>query len=259
MDTARIGESSSGCVGAMLQDGPTSTRRFPTTNWTQVRRSAVSQDELGTMLLAYWEPVYAYIRRKGYDRQAALDLTQGFIADVLLQRNLLARADPELGRFRTYLLTALGRYLVDRHRSEVGRDGSKPVAIPTDAEILDATEPDDGDEPHQAFDRQWAATVLGLTLEQVEADCHANGLSAHWAIFHARVVAPACYASEPVPVDTLAREHSLREDQVYSRLNTVKRKLQNVFEAIILDTLEDPDDLASELSELRTVLALPMS
>jgi RNA polymerase sigma-70 factor (ECF subfamily) len=47
----------------------------------------------------YWNPVFAFIRRSGYDRDEAQDLTQAFFA-LLLEKNFLEVADPQRGRFR---------------------------------------------------------------------------------------------------------------------------------------------------------------
>lgn len=239
-------------------DRHSAASRFPTTSWTRIRQAVASQEELGVVLGIYWSPVYAYLRRRGNDREAAKDLTQGFLACVLLERDLLATADSEAGRFRTYLLTALGRYVIDEHRREHGRRGQRPtVTIPVEQEVLEAAEPDETDDPLRAFERQWATTILNLTIERVEADCRARGLDPHWAIYEARISRPACYGSEPVPVDELAAELGVEGREVYSMLNTVKRKIRNTLEALVLETLDDPSDLDRELADLRHVLSIP--
>ncbi|MHC4775884.1 MAG: RNA polymerase sigma factor [Planctomycetota bacterium] len=234
--------------------------RFPTTSWTRIRRSIASQEELGTLLSAYWGPVYAYIRRRGHRREAAADLTQGFLTQVLLERDLLASADQELGSFRSYLLTALGHYVIDEYRREHGRTGQRPsVTVPGEQEILESAEPDQSDDPVQAFDRQWATTTLDLASQRVETDCRRRGLDAHWAIYEARILRPACSGCRPLAVDELARTHGVREADVYSMLNTVKRKIRNALDSIIIETLEDPEDLGAELAELSRVLSLSIA
>ena len=233
--------------------------RFPTTSWTRIRRSVASQEELGALLAVYWGPVYAYIRRRGHDREAASDLTQGFFTQVLLERDFLVSADRALGRFRSYLLTALRRYVIDEHRREHGRSGQRPsVTIPTEQEVLVAAEPDESDDPVRAFDRQWATTTLNLATDRVQAYCRRRGLDAHWAVYEARILRPVCSGCEPVAVDELAREHGIRGAEVYSMLNTVKRKIRNTLESVIMETLEDPEDLGAELAELRCVLSSPI-
>ena len=65
------------------------------------------------LLKLYWKPVYCFLRRKGYDNESAKDLTQDFFHEVVLGRDLIQRADPSKGRFRSFLLTALKRYLIN--------------------------------------------------------------------------------------------------------------------------------------------------
>src|SRR5205085_6271586 len=60
----------------------------------------------------YWYPLYAFVRRKGHSPHDAQDLTQTFFAR-LLEKNYIAQADRERGRFRTFLLAALSHFLCD--------------------------------------------------------------------------------------------------------------------------------------------------
>ncbi|MHC4422863.1 MAG: hypothetical protein ACYS1E_20050, partial [Planctomycetota bacterium] len=149
---------------------------------------------------------------------------------------------------------------IDEHRREHGRTGRRPsVSIPVEHQVLEAAEPDESDDPVRAFERQWATTVLNLVTEEVEADCQRRGLEAHWAIYEARILRPACSGCEPVAVNELAREHGVREAEVYSMLNTVKRKVRNAVESVVLETVEDPEDLDAELAELGRVLSAPIA
>ena len=118
-------------------DGNDSDATFRTTNWTQVFRANDDASELDALLGRYWSPIYAYLRRKGHDSQNAADLTQEFLTDVVLKRNIIGRASPTRGRFRSYLLTALRNYTIDAHR----RSETLRKFIPTDPEALAAVEP----------------------------------------------------------------------------------------------------------------------
>src|SRR5436190_21480753 len=93
------------CVPNKMPGSP--TPRFDTTSWTLVLTAAVkptadSRRALSTLCQTYWHPVYAFIRRNGYDRDQAQDLTQGFFA-VLLEKNYLDDADRHRGKFRSFL------------------------------------------------------------------------------------------------------------------------------------------------------------
>src|SRR5210317_2243342 len=90
---------------------------FLTTHWSIVE-NVCSDDEdrnralIELLLSKYWKPVYCYLRRKGYDNEQAKDLTQGFFHEVVLGRSLIQKADQSKGRFRSFLLIALNRYLI---------------------------------------------------------------------------------------------------------------------------------------------------
>src|SRR5262245_37967935 len=96
---------------------PASSSRFQTTSWSLVlaaarHPTAESRIALTDLCSIYWSPVYAFVRRSGYDRDRAQDLTQGFFA-VLLEKNYVSDADRERGRFRSFLLTAVKHFLAN--------------------------------------------------------------------------------------------------------------------------------------------------
>src|SRR5919198_1918209 len=92
--------------------------RFNTTRWSVVlscadsgTESAAARDALSELCRTYWRPIFAYICRRGYSVPDAQDLTQDFFL-MVLQGNLLNRADPSRGRFRSLLLKALQNFLI---------------------------------------------------------------------------------------------------------------------------------------------------
>src|SRR5437868_3621394 len=90
---------------------------FATTQWSVVLRAAETSSPTGRLALerlcrAYWHPLYAYVRRRGHSPEEAQDLTQAFFAR-LLEKHYLAHADRQRGKFRTFLLTSLQRFLIN--------------------------------------------------------------------------------------------------------------------------------------------------
>ena len=90
---------------------------FLTTHWSIIDNVGSSDDDsnqalIGLLMSKYWKPVYCYLRRKGQNNEQAKDLTQGFFHEVVLGRSLIQKADQTKGRFRSFLLIALNRYLI---------------------------------------------------------------------------------------------------------------------------------------------------
>jgi RNA polymerase sigma factor (sigma-70 family) len=137
---------------------------FPTTRWSLIRAARQGgadgrREALEALLSAYWRPVYAYLRRKGLGAEAAEDAVQGLFLR-LLEHDAWERLDPDRGRFRSYLLTALEHHLVTGYHKETAqkRGGGKVVPLDTlDAERDLPALPED---PGRAFDRQWALGVM---------------------------------------------------------------------------------------------------
>jgi RNA polymerase sigma-70 factor (ECF subfamily) len=150
--------------------------RFHTTQWSMVLaagddRNPRFQQALSDLCERYWYPVYAYVRRRGADADSAQDLAQGFFSS-LLERNTLAAADRERGRFRSFLLTALKFYLADEHdRSTAKKRGGGAEALSLDldgAEERYRLEAEPEGTPDRLFERRWAMEVLEQTHRRLQ-------------------------------------------------------------------------------------------
>src|SRR5262245_65384679 len=156
---------------------------FATTHWSLVLAAGGTDSRevapaLRQLLERYWYPLYAFVRRKGHDSEEACDLTQEFLSR-LLEKNLLRSADPGKGRFRTFLLTALSRFLVDEWRRE-GRQirGGGRSILSLDlvgAEARYRLEPADTLTPERIYERRWAMTLLERALKRLGEECAAAG------------------------------------------------------------------------------------
>ena len=141
----------------------------------------LARESLAELCNAYWYPLYAYIRRRGYDPEQARDLTQDFFAR-LLEKGLLAEADPARGRFRAFLRTVCADFLANRRDREQARKRGGGRAIlpidPADAEGRYALELADELTPERIFDRSWALTLLGRVLDQLGREYDEAGKAA---------------------------------------------------------------------------------
>lgn len=212
--------------------------------------------DLETLLGQYWSPVYAFLRRKGHRPDDAADLTQGFLSEVVLDRDLIGRADPGRGRFRAYLIAALKRFVIDEHRRQRGRDGTRPATfLPDDPSALEAAEPSEADDPMRAFDRQWATAVLNNALVRVEEVCRSDGMERQWRAFDLRVLRPLKQGCAPAPMEEMLEMLGESQPQVvYSMIQTIKRRLQRQMREVVADTVEGDDQIEAELAELRRFL-----
>lgn len=147
---------------------------FPQTRWSLVvAAAAAAEPSLEALCRQYWQPVYAVARRAGHDVETAKDLTQGFFAR-LLDKGWLEAADQEKGRFRTFLITALKRYMVNEwHREHTVKRGGFAETVPLDTELaerLGARERLHELSPDALFDRRWALALLDQALARIEAE-----------------------------------------------------------------------------------------
>ena len=89
--------------------------RFPTTHWSCVAEAGGpdrprAREALAELCDVYWYPLYAFIRRRGHAAEEALDLVQEYFAR-LLEKDVIAAADPGRGRFRTFLMADCSNFL----------------------------------------------------------------------------------------------------------------------------------------------------
>lgn len=163
-------------------NSPGASHTFRTTQWSAVRLAVGADDAKARVALAelcgvYWYPLYAFIRRSGKSPHDAEDLTQGFFAR-LVEKGLLASADPAKGKLRTFLLACLQHYLLDEHdRTQAQKRGGGALVNfdSASAEERYAAEPVDEVSPDRLFQRRWALTILEQTLERLGEEMAARG------------------------------------------------------------------------------------
>jgi RNA polymerase sigma-70 factor (ECF subfamily) len=165
---------------------------FSATHWTVVFLSAKTgpaheaetEDALASLCRVYWPPLYTFVRRRGYARADAQDLTQDFFIH-LLETDALAKVDPKRGRFRTFLLAALKNFLASAHeRSRALKRGGGQEFLPLDdviAEAEAAVQLDGGEKRNASgeedvlFEQRWAAALVTRALEQLRMQLIAEG------------------------------------------------------------------------------------
>ncbi len=236
------------------------TRRgsiFATTQWTMVLMAGQSdapeaRSALETLCQAYWYPLYAYARRRGYSPEDAKDLTQGFFA-WLLERNWLGQVDRERGRFRSFLLTSFSRFISDewdRFKAQK-RGGGQIIALEFDAaEAHCAGELANPVTPEQSFERRWALTLLGQVMNRLQAEFVREGKAELFAALK------PCLLGERTaqPYAQLAASIGMTEGSVKVAVHRLRQRYRQILRDAVADTVEKPEEVEDELRYLFSVL-----
>jgi DNA-directed RNA polymerase specialized sigma24 family protein len=244
-----------------MSDDRSSSRRsgrFPTTHWSLVGRAAAERDSGGTtgtaalaeLIRSYLPALRAHlVGPMRFDSHRADDLLQGFLADKVLEQNMLALADPDRGKFRTFLLTALERFVIDTLRRDSARkrsSRSKMLDIDEQADRIRA-----GQEPSDAFDRAWAGEVLGEVMRRMHHECQQSNRSHLWMIFEARMLLPITDGTAPPSHDELASRLKLESaTQSANALGSAKRLFTRNFREVVSEYAAHPSEVDSEIREL---------
>lgn len=230
---------------------------FLTTHWSLIEDIQSRKDKnkalMGLLLKRYWKPVYCYLRRKGYDNEQAKDLTQGFFCEVVLNRNLVRRADQCKGRFRSFLLHALNQHLINVQNAECARK-----KIPTEKllplEIIDPAEVPQALSnlsPENAYNYAWLSALLDRILSEVEVKCRQDGMETHWNIFYDRVVQGILEDVDPPSLPEICKKYGIEDEKTASNMNiTVRRRFQSALKQYVRSTVTSKTQVAGELEEI---------
>jgi RNA polymerase sigma-70 factor (ECF subfamily) len=231
---------------------------FVTTHWsivlTATRDTARARDALARLCQTYWYPLYAYVRRRGYNPHDAQDLTQEFFAR-LFEHNWLAQADRGRGRFRTFLLTALSHFLANEwHKARAQKRGGGVQMVPLqfdDAENRYGKEPADPLTPEQCYERRWAVALLDRVLERLRTEHVDEGKIEFFDTLKPCLVGD----SDAQPYVVLASKLGLTEGAVKVAVHRLRQRYRRLLREEISNTVAAPDEVADEMRYLMTVLA----
>ena len=234
---------------------------FLTTHWSLIDDIKSEDDKpralMNLLVNRYWKPVYCYLRRKDYDNEQAKDLTQGFFHEVVLNRNLVQRADPGKGRFRSFLLHALNQYLINVHAAELAQKRVPPeklVALETvdPAELGQAISTLD---PAAAYNYAWLSALLDQVLSEVEAKCRREQMETPWNVFHDRVVQSILEDVDPPSLPEICQKYGIADEKTASNMIiTVKRRFQAALRQYIRSTVASESEMDDELEEIMQFL-----
>jgi RNA polymerase sigma-70 factor (ECF subfamily) len=240
-------------------DQPILAGQFATTHWSAVVRAGGSDSRAASAALdelcrVYWYPLYAYARRQGSTPPEAEDLTQAFFARVL-ERNFVARAEPNKGRFRTFLLTLFKRFLANEwnQRHTQKRGGFQPV-VSLDTAVAESrlgAEPALKEPADQLFDRQWAMTLLDQVMTRLQAEHRDSGRGQLFDQLE------SCLAGDETaqPYAEIAARLGLTEAAVKMAMHRLRARYQHLLREEIAKTVASSDDVEAEIRDLFAAFA----
>ena len=233
-------------------------REFATTHWSLV--VAAKPDEasqtharkaLEELCRAYWYPLYAFVRYCGYSSDDAQDLTQSFFVRII-ETGGFASADPERGRFRSYLLGAMKHFLANEwHRARTQKRGGGVTFLDLDAldpESRYALEPAQSTDPDARFDREWAQESIARAMEKLRAESKARGKG---ELFEA--LKGSLTGDEPDRREA-AERLGMTDGAVKAAVHRLRQRYRELLRAVIAETVADPSDIDGEMRHLVAVL-----
>lgn len=236
---------------------PSPDVRFTTTHWSLIVRAGqndpvAAHQALNELCRNYWYPLYAFVRRQGFSPADAEDLTQSFLAK-LLEKNYLADVRREKGKFRSFLLMAIKRFIGHEHeRQHAQKRGGHQQVVSIDQDTAESRlslEADRHLEPDVFFERQWAVALLEHVMLKLSEEYLATGRA---KLFESLRDCIARYESA-LPYADIATHLHLTEPAVKMAVSRLRARYREILREEIAKTVETPEEIEEEIRYLFTV------
>jgi RNA polymerase sigma-70 factor (ECF subfamily) len=234
-------------------------KEFESTVWSMVLSArggdgTEAREALASLCAIYWYPLYAFVRRKGYDGVAAEDLVQGFFAR-LLEKGDLGTVERSKGKFRSFLMAACTHYLAnqaDQGRAKKRGGGRSPISIDRPAaEGRYGCEPAHDLTAERLFERQWAMTLLEHVRETLAAEMARAGKARQFEALRSSLLGGA----KRSPYSKIAAELGITEQAARAAAHRLRGRYRELLREEVARTLDDPAELDEEIRSLFAALA----
>jgi RNA polymerase sigma-70 factor (ECF subfamily) len=231
---------------------------FRTTHWSVVLNMKDGDAHEASQALArlchtYWYPLYAFVRRQGNGPQDAKDLIQGFFARMVEKKNL-QNADRARGKFRSFLLVALKRYMANEWlRDHREKRGGYAETLPLESLELEErylAEPAADLNPERAFDRRWALAVLSRVLRLLSDEFTAAGQMKVFNELESFLTGEA----EPSSYANTALQLGMSQGALRITVHRMRMRFRELLRQEIAGTVDGPEDIDEEIRELHAAL-----
>jgi RNA polymerase sigma-70 factor (ECF subfamily) len=232
---------------------------FRTTHWSVVlaaadEKSYAADKALERLCQAYWYPLYACVRRRGYDRHTSQDLIQSFF-ERLLEMRFLRSVDPGKGKFRSFLLACLGNFLANDWRDgHTLKRGGAVTFVPLDlnpAEERLAANASSTLPPELAYDREWAMSVLDQAMGLLEREAAESGKSHQFTSLKPFLISPTPDGG----YESVATILGMTPHAVGMAVLRLRQRFRDVVREAVAQTVTTPLELEEELRHLRNILS----
>ncbi|MBN2271250.1 MAG: hypothetical protein JXN61_11590 [Sedimentisphaerales bacterium] len=237
---------------------------FGTTHWSDIAKAKTHDEErrrasVNNLMERYWKPVYCHLTtHKGYSNENAKDLTQGFFCEIVWGRELIQHADQEKGRFRTFLLTALDRYVTSVYRKETAKKRlPKRGLAQLDAICLpDMPIDKSGAKPELAFNYAWATNLLDQVLAKIQEEYCNTGRAVYWGVFQLKILAPVFENAEAPSLEKICKKYAVESEKRASNMViTVKRRFASVLRQELRQFVQSDSEVEDEFRALVEILS----
>jgi RNA polymerase sigma factor (sigma-70 family) len=212
-----------------------------------------AHEALSGLCQDYWRPLYHFAQRKGHSHEDAQDLTQGFIA-ALLEKGSIARANPERGRFRTYLLSAFCHYLSNQHRDQTTQKrGGNGMILSLDegAEVGLLAQVVDTMTPEHWYERSWALALLEKVMTRLRTE---YAKASRQRLFE--VIQPHLSGAAGRPgYAALGASVGMSESAITVAVHRMRRRYGELLREEIAATVATPEEVEDELRHLLQVVS----
>lgn len=215
--------------------------------------SPEAREALAQLCRNYWYPIYAYLRRDGRSHEDSQDLTQSFY-EHLFERNFIERAKPEKGRFRSFLLGALKRFVFDQgDKTRAQKRGGDRIFVSLDAGIAEDRfrgEPVETLDPQKIYERRFAMALLERVFHRLQSDFAAKGRQAVFSRLHIYLRE----GKEGGRYAEAAADLGMQENAVKVEVMRMRKKFRDLFREEIAQTVNEVGEIEDEIRHLMAVL-----
>jgi len=221
---------------------------------TAGEESAQGREALSRLCQTYWYPLYSYVRRSGHNQEDAQDLTQEFFAR-LLSRDYLKAADPEKGKFRSFLLIVLKRFMAnewDKAQRQKRGGGKQIVSLDAqDTENRYLCEPIDELSPEKLYDRRCAMTLLEQVMRRLAAEFEGEGKAALFSELRPFLSGD----DEGISYSELSQRTGMSEGSLRVAVCRLRQRYREVLRLEVANTVQSPEAIDDEIRDLFSALS----